>query len=146
MCLQVTEFNNETYATNTMAPEFFVAWQYPPGPETAPVHAFPNIKVDTELFPATLKSLSQVDVDLEWTYGIGNETVTASSEAELKADDVNTNVAIDMFVDADKDKSKDSTKAKYEVMVWFAAFGPATQPIGLADKAVTTKVISGTTL
>lgn len=51
-----------------------------------------------------------------------------------------------MFLDADKTKAADTTKAAYEVMVWLAAFGDATQPIGLAEGALATEVVNGTTL
>ena len=130
-----------------MAPEFSVTWMYPPGPETAPVHAFPNIKVDGHVLPATVSSLSQVNVDLQWTYGPGNTSATTTDvNGLLTNNDLNANVAIDMFLDADQTKAQDSTAALYEIMVWFADFGNATQPIGFSGGSVTTKEISGTTL
>lgn len=58
---------------------------------------------------------------------------------------VNTNVAIDMFLDSDKTKAQSSTDAKFEIMVWLCTIGAATQPIGLANGAVTTQVVNGTT-
>lgn len=53
-----------------------------------------------------------------------------------------------MFLDDDKNSAQDSTKAKYEVMVWFGTFGAATQPIGYQNGAgaLTTETINGTTL
>ena len=128
--IQVTSFNNNTYATNTTAPEFSVTWKYPQGPETAPVHAFPNIKVDGGVLPIVLSDLSTLNLDIEWTYGVGKKPSASIDEQELTDNLVNTNVAIDMFVDSDKTKAQDSTKASYEVMVWLAFFGPATQPLG----------------
>ncbi|KAM0329466.1 hypothetical protein ACHAQA_004775 [Verticillium albo-atrum] len=144
LCMNVTSFNNNTYATKTMAPEFSVTWEYPQGPETAPVHAFPNIKVEGGVFPATLSSLTEVNVDVEWTYGLGNKTVEKTDVTELEASQVNTNVAIDMFLDSDKTVSKDSTKAAFEVMVWLGAIGPATQPIGLPEGSVAEESVNGT--
>lgn len=145
LCMNVTSFNNQTYATKTTAPEFSVTWEYPPGPESAPVHAFPNIKVDGSVFPAALSNVKSISVDVEWTYGIGNDTASSTDESELKEHSVNANVAIDMFLDSDKKKAQDSTKASYEIMVWLAAIGPATQPLGLAAGAVTTQEVNGTT-
>lgn len=143
--MNVTSFNNNTYATKYTAPEFSVTWQYPQGPETAPVHAFPNIKVDSNVLPTTLRSLEAIDVDLKWTYGVGNKVSASTDDTELTENLVNTNVAIDMFLDSDRSKAQDSTKAAYEIMVWFAAFGAATQPIGLSEGVITTKVLNGIT-
>lgn len=123
-----------------------VSWQYPQGPPSNPVHAFPNIQVDTKVLPATINSISKVDIDLEWSYGIGNETTTASTLADLTADNLNTNVAIDMFIDSDKTTAQNPAKAKYELMVWFAAYGSATQPIGFGPVPVSTKTLDGNTL
>lgn len=142
----MTTFNNQTYASDTTAPEFSITWQYPPGPETQPVHAFPNVKVDSGVFPSRLQSIEQVMVDLEWSYGIGNKTTASTSKQDLTDNLVNTNVAFDMFLDSDRGKSEDSTEAGYEIMVWFAAFGPATQPIGFSDGAIDTKTVDGTVL
>ncbi|KAF9876856.1 hypothetical protein CkaCkLH20_05702 [Colletotrichum karsti] len=152
LCMNVTTFNNQTYATDYSAPEFWVTWRYPQGPATQPVHAFPNIKVDGTILPIEISKLSQIKVDVEWSYSVGNyttdgATATNTDEAELLENQTNTNVAIDMFLDDDKDSAKDSTKAEYEVMVWLATFGAATQPIGYkaGAGALTTKSINGTT-
>ncbi|KAL7915450.1 glycoside hydrolase family 12 protein [Trichoderma velutinum] len=143
LCVNVTTNNNGTYATDTTAPPFMISWQYPPGPEDNPVHAFPNIQVDSDVFPAAISSISKVDVDLAWSYGIGNETTVAASLADLTADNLNTNVAIDMFIDSDKTAAQNPSKAKYELMVWFAAFGPATQPIGFDQAPLSTQTLDG---
>lgn len=86
-------------------------------------------------------------LDFEWTYAVGNSTAaTSTDQAELTDDKLNANVALDMFLDQDKKKSQDSEKADTEIMVWFAAFGPATQPIGLDDGEVDTMEVDGTSL
>lgn len=145
--MQVTQFNNNTYATNVTAPPFSVTWQYPQGPATQPVHAFPNIQLNAEgtMFPASISSITNIPVDVEWTYGIGNSSANQTDVAGMTAALVNTNVAIDMFLDSDKQNAQSSTDAKYEIMVWLGTIGAATQPIGLADGAVLTQVINGTT-
>jgi hypothetical protein len=110
------------------------------------VHAFPNVKVDNQVFPATIKDLKGMVIDLEWTYGVGKEAVDKTDEAELTASEVNANVAIDIFLDSDKEQSQESSKANWEIMVWLAAFGPATQPIGLAEGDLKTQEVNGTEL
>ncbi|KAJ0291453.1 hypothetical protein CBS470a_003450 [Colletotrichum nupharicola] len=149
---QVTTFNNQTYATDFSAPEFWVTWRYPRGPETQPVHAFPNIKVDGTVLPLEISKISKIAVDVEWSYAVGNYTTdgdsaTTTDETALTENDTNTNVAIDMFLDDDKTSAQNSTLAAYEVMVWLATFGSATQPIGYksGSGALTTKAINGTT-
>ena len=129
------------------APHFSVTWQYPQGPETQPVHAFPNIKIDGagSLFPAAIRTIKSIPVDVEWTYGLGKETANITDVPSMAAADVNTNVAIDMFLDADMNSAQSTTQAKYEIMVWLATIGAATQPIGLAQGAVATEVVNGTT-
>ncbi|ROT41944.1 concanavalin A-like lectin/glucanase [Sodiomyces alkalinus F11] len=145
LCINVTSFNNQTYATKSTAPEFSVTWEYPPGPLTQPVHAFPNIKVESTEFPVRVRDLESISIDVEWTYGVGNRTASTTDEDELAEHEVNTNVAIDMFLDSNKKKAKDSTKASYELMVWLAAIGPATHPIGLKQGAMATEIINGIT-
>ncbi|CAM1501253.1 Fc.00g104150.m01.CDS01 [Cosmosporella sp. VM-42] len=130
LCMNVTSFNNKTYATETTAPEFLVTWKYPQGPETAPVHAFPNIEVDSDVLSVALSDLANLNLDVEWTYGVGKKPTASIDEQTLTENLVNTNVAVDMFLDSDKTKARDPTKAGFEVMVWLAMFGPATQPLG----------------
>ncbi|KAL6859761.1 hypothetical protein ACO1O0_003785 [Amphichorda felina] len=107
----------------------------PQRPETAPVHAYPNAKVDSGVFPTRVGDIEEILLDFEWTYAVGNTTAkTTTDESELKDSNLNANVALDMFLDKDEDKAKDSQLASTEIMVWFAAYGPATQPIGFKKK------------
>lgn len=145
--MQVTTWNNQTYPSESAAPEWSVTWKYPPGPQDQPVHAFPNVKVDSGVFPNTIKDIDEINLDFEWTYAVGNSTAeTETDEAELKASDVNANVALDLFLDKDKDKAKNSEEAAMEIMVWFAAFGAATQPIGMDKEVLDKKNLNGTEL
>ncbi|KFA66793.1 hypothetical protein S40285_08828 [Stachybotrys chlorohalonatus IBT 40285] len=146
ICMNITTFRNETYATTTSAPEWSVSWSYPPGPESAPVHAFPNVKVDNQVFPARIQDIDRIDLDFEWTYVLGNDTsaTTSTSEAELDEHSVNANVALDIFIDSDRERSQNSSAASAEIMVWFAAFGPATQPIGLIEGSLANLTVNGT--
>lgn len=98
------------------------------------------------MLPATLQSVTQMNLDLEWTYGVGNEPAGTTDAQALAGVGLNGNVAIDMFIDSDKSSAQDSNKAKYEVMVWFADFGPAAQPIGQEKGVAATQVVNGTTL
>lgn len=149
--LQVTTLNNNTYAGNTTAPRFSVTWQYPPGIDRQPVHAFPNIKLDANAdgvvpnqLPTVLQSIKTIKVDVSWTYGLGTQPVNATDVPGLTAALVNTNVALEMFFDPDQYRSQDSTNATFKVMVWLGCIGLSTQPIGLADGVVTSQVVSGT--
>ncbi|KAJ5669495.1 hypothetical protein N7462_010565 [Penicillium macrosclerotiorum] len=144
LCMNVTTNNNETYATSTTAPGFSVTWQYDTGPTSQPVHAFPNIMIDN-ILPIELGKMTEVNFDVHWTYGVGSVVAESTDDTALDNDDLQTNVAIDMFFDSDKETAQNSTKAKYEVMVWFADYGSSAQPIGLSSGAVTTKTLNGTT-
>ncbi|KND89178.1 Endoglucanase-1 [Tolypocladium ophioglossoides CBS 100239] len=144
LCMNVTTFNNQTYATNTTAPEWKIFWQYPQ--ETGDgnnVHAFSNIMVDGGVFPVGLKSVSQIGIDMQWTMRTDNDT-GPTDDVALTAAKVNANVAIDMFMDSDKTKAEDSTKATYEVMVWFAAYGDTTHTVGQDLGVVSTLTLNGT--
>ncbi|KAJ6135228.1 hypothetical protein N7512_000388 [Penicillium capsulatum] len=142
LCMNVTTFNNETYATKNTAPEFSVTWQFDAGPNTQPVHAYSNLLVENVL-PLTLEKISEINLDLHWTYGVGNTPAESTDDATLKANDLATNVAVDMFFDTDQKKAQNSSLAGFEVMVWFADYGASAQPFGLDKGAVTTKTIEG---
>lgn len=122
-----------------------MSWQFPQRTTSQPVHAFPNIKVDGGVFPASLSTLKAINVDMEWTYGVGNGSVTTTDQASLTQISLNSNVAIDMFLDKDKTVAEDSAKANFEVMVWFATFGTSAQPLGMSKGIVATRVLDGTT-
>lgn len=132
-----------TYATKDTAPQWSTTWQYEPGPVDQPTHAYPNIMVEGVL-PVQLDEMTAIDLDLSWTYGIGNTIAQSTSVADLSAHDVSTNVAVDMFFDTDSTKAQDSKLAKYEVMVWFAQIGPSSKAIG--NPTGSQRTINGTTL
>ena len=79
-----------------------------------------------------------------YSVGDANQTTSVLDQAALTAVLANTNVAIDMFVDADSSKASSTEDAKYEIMVWLATLGPATQPLGL-DQGARAAVILGST-
>ena len=83
---------------------------------------------------------------MQWTYGVGDEAAVSTDVQALSQNLLNGNVAIDMFIDSDQNNAGNSTKAKYEVMVWFADFGPAAQPIGQDKGVVSTQIVNGVTL
>lgn len=96
--------------------------------------------------PVPLQALGQINLVLHWTYGVGNEPAATTDDQALNGVLLNGNVAIDMFIDSDQTNAQDSNKAKYEVMVWFADFGAAAQPIGQENGVVATHNLDGTTL
>ena len=146
--MSVTTYQNGSYPSKTIAPKWSVTWQYPQGPPTQPVHAFPNIKLnaddETEI-PLKISDVGQIAVDVEWYYGTGNGDPTTVDIAALTNVNAATNVAIDMFLDTNEKSSTDPEKAEFEVMVWLAAFGSATEPIGLAEGSKASEVINGVT-
>jgi hypothetical protein len=95
------------------------------------------------VLPVELGKMSSLNLDLHWTYGVGNTPVETTTESDLTAQTVNTNVAVDMFFDSDETTAQNSTAAKFEVMIWFAKYGSATMPIG---SQVTTRELNGTSL
>lgn len=145
LCMNVTVFENGTYPHKLSAPEFSVTWQYPMANDSnMPVHAFPNVLVD-DVFPLRLNEIDAIKLDFDWTYGLGNKTAKKTDVTKLEAKNVNANVAMDMFLHKNKDKSGSSKDASHEIMVWFAAIGPATQPIGMPEKnKIMTKTLNGT--
>jgi xyloglucan-specific endo-beta-1,4-glucanase len=81
------------------------------------VHAFPNIKLESEKLPLRLSELAQLNIAASWT-------VTPESEYEsLFTTDIAANVVVDMFLDPDPQTAKSTTLPKYEIMIWFSAFG-----------------------
>lgn len=102
--------------------------------------------LDSDVLPVDLRRLQSIELTVEWTYGVGNKPAAQTDESELAAQDVNANVAIDLFVDSDKTQSAKTSDARYEIMIWFAHFGAATQPLGFAKGSVATQAINGTTL
>ncbi|RAQ53080.1 hypothetical protein AFGD_001748 [Aspergillus flavus] len=141
LCMNITTIANGSYATMSTAPEFSVTWKFDQETKYQTVHAFPNVQVDN-ILPASLADIHHLNLDMHWTYGIGNKTVNKTDDAELK--DVNTNVALDMFFDDDIKTAKNVSLAKYEMMIWFAGYGEA-KPFGYEDGIVKTKDLNGTT-
>ena len=103
---------------------------------------------DTKVLPVALSDVSQINMDIEWNYSVGNyswNSTSTTDETDLTDNDTNANVAIDMFLDADKTKALTPSDSKYEVMVWLAAFGPATLPLGYA-KIIATQTVEDVVL
>ncbi len=123
-----------------------MSWQFPQGPESEPVHAFPNIQPDSPLLPIPLGGLKTINLNVGWSYGVGDKTTSSTNATSLTNELVNANVALDMFLDHDKANAQNTTAAKYEVMVWFAHFGSATQPLGHDQGVAAVTTINGTTL
>lgn len=110
------------------------------------MHAFPNVQIESASLPLDLSNLQHINLEMEWSYGVGNEAVTVTDEAALTTANLNSNVAVDIFIDSDKTNSQNSSKAEYEVMVWFARFGTAAQPIGLKSGVIDTQTVNTTVL
>lgn len=114
---------------------------------TDPVHAFPNIKIE-DVLPLKVSAIEKIEMGFEWTYGEGKKAASLSKNVSDLWDtaQLNANVAMDIFLDLDEARSKEAEKASHEIMVWFAAIGPATQPIGFNDGILATKTLDGVEL
>ncbi|KAK6383579.1 uncharacterized protein PV06_01020 [Exophiala oligosperma] len=147
LCMNVTSFDNGSYPTRTSAPEWSITWQFPQGPPTQPVHAFPNIQIDpsNNVLPVEISTVAAINISTEWHYGVGSVVPTSTDGTELTSIELNANVAIDMFIDSNQHAATSTKDAKYEVMIWLADFGASTQPIGLEQGSRKTVVIGGTT-
>ncbi|KAE8164196.1 concanavalin A-like lectin/glucanase domain-containing protein [Aspergillus tamarii] len=141
LCMNVTTIANGSYPTVSTAPEFSVTWKFDQETKDQTVHAFPNVQVDNVL-PASLADIEHLNLDIHWTYAMGNKTANVTDDAKFK--DINTNVALDMFFDSDIKAAKNVSIAKYEMMIWFAGYGQA-KPFGYEDGIVKTKDLNGTT-
>jgi hypothetical protein len=125
---------------------FSATWGYPQGPETEPVHAFPNAQLITAALPLRISQIQSLYVDVDWTYAIGDDAVAVMDTDSLVAGNLNCNVAIDMFFDSNSGKAHNETIASHEVMVWLGQFGLSTQPLGLSSAPADTASVNGTTL
>ncbi|CAK7207283.1 hypothetical protein SEUCBS139899_010093 [Sporothrix eucalyptigena] len=68
LCMNVTSFNNETYATNTTAPQWSATWQYDAGSSDQPVHAYPNIMINGGVLPVKMSNVGMMRLDVDWAY------------------------------------------------------------------------------
>jgi hypothetical protein len=156
LCLTVIKNNNNTYLSNSTAPEFSITWEYPFTPanassaanETKPlIHAFPQATLqDAKNLPITLEDLGELSLDFSWTMGIGDENAPATSPRRLGAQETNASVALDMYIDADPDKAAEGGKAAFEMIILFAMYG-LQDPVGFGNGTiVTTAKLGGTEL
>jgi hypothetical protein len=125
---------------------FTATWGYPQGPDTEPVHAFPNAQLITAALPLRISAVQNLYVDVDWTYAIGNDPIAVADTDSLVAGNLNCNVAIDMFFDKNGAKAHNESIASHEVMVWLGQYGLATQPLGLSSTPADTASVNGTTL
>jgi hypothetical protein len=131
--------------TDKNAANFTATWNYPQGSEDAPVHAFPNAKLNSTSLPVQLSSLTSMDVEVSWNYAVGNAVTDTTDTAALTNAQLNANVCFDIFLSSDRTKSESTTDSSYEVMIWLGQFGPSTQPIGYPTVS-DAFIIAGTTL
>ena len=92
-----------------------------------------------------ISSVTAINFETEWYYGVGDHRPDIIDIASLTAAQLDANVAVDMFLDSDPDTAIDTTKAKYEVMIWLGQYGASTQQIGLKEGAIKSTIVNGTT-
>lgn len=140
--------DSRTIASTNSSAQFTSTWQYPQGPESEPVHAFPNAKLELPAtLPIQINNLTALELDVDWSYQLGSTNYTGDTDNDaMSTANVNANVCIDMFLAGDKSKADSTTESNYEVMVWLGRWGPSTQPIGMAKGPQQTQTVNGTVL
>jgi hypothetical protein len=92
-----------------------------------------------------MDEISELNLDLHWTYGLGDKPAESTDVQTLTDESLSTNVAIDMFLDSDVEKAKNGTNAKFEVMVWFWMSSVTAQPHGWGKPGIN-RILEGTKL
>ena len=113
---------------------FDVQWQWSGDPI---VRGFPNIGLRTKALPVQVRDLRSLNISAAWTLaplspsnGVSTDPTSEPDSGALEDIDVETNVCLDVFADSDEARSLDFGDQKYEIMVWFAAFGSGAKPVG----------------
>ncbi|KXJ86554.1 concanavalin A-like lectin/glucanase domain-containing protein [Microdochium bolleyi] len=145
LCTTITKLQNGTYPTASTTPDFSFTWSYPfenanksaPANQTQPqIHAFPQITIaDGGVLPLKLEDLGELTMDFKWTMGTGNDPAPETSELRLGAAQVNSSVALDMYLDTDLKTARDASKAKYEMIIYFAKYG-LQHPVGFGNGTI----------
>jgi len=138
--LIATRLQAEFFQINPANTEFDATWEW--SDNATLVHAFPNIKLQSDLLPLQLSNLSHLNISAWWS-----TTPSSSSVEDLAAVDAAANVVVDMFLDLDAVAANSTTLPKYEVMIWMASYG-GKKPIGFSSsiKNPPTHVLNGTQL
>jgi len=114
---QLTEPQSQVSDEDTV---FTTTWEWKDNPDS--VHAFPNIKLESDLLPIQLSNLNALNIAVTWS-------MAAEDGQGLATVDAGADVVVDMFLDLDAVSANSTTLPKYEVMVWMGAYGGKT-PIG----------------
>ncbi|KAE8444317.1 hypothetical protein EG329_000627 [Mollisiaceae sp. DMI_Dod_QoI] len=117
---------SQCISINKANTEFNATWKWSDNPTS--VHAFPNIKLQSDQLPLQLSNLSHLNISASWSM-----FPSSSSDVSLDAIDAAANVVVDMFLDQDPVTANSTTLPKYEVMIWIGAFG-GKKPIGFSSK------------
>jgi xyloglucan-specific endo-beta-1,4-glucanase len=115
--LRLTEPQSQVSNEDTV---FTATWEWKDNPDL--VHAFPNIKLESDLLPIQLSNLSALNIAVTWS-------MTAEDGQDLAVVNAGADVVMDMFLDPDPVSANSTTLPKYEVMVWMGAYG-GKKPIG----------------
>ncbi len=127
MTFQIEE--DDSLKANTTS--FSVTWTWEDSPEK--VHSYPNVNLNSPLLPIPLQNVSACNIDAVWSIAPGSEPEKGTNGDGLNKAGAITNVALDFFLDPDRVRAKSTTKPKYEIMIWFTAFG-GVKPIGYVDR------------
>ncbi|SMQ49967.1 unnamed protein product [Zymoseptoria tritici ST99CH_3D1] len=107
---------------NASSNAWFALWRWSGDPS---VKGYPNVGFQSTILPLQLQDLRQMNISASWKLAYSNASNQSIDETDTAAD-----VALDLFADEDREKSMQSTKQKYEIMIWYARWGNSSQPIG----------------
>ncbi|KAF8859736.1 concanavalin A-like lectin/glucanase [Acephala macrosclerotiorum] len=116
---------SQCVSINKANTEFNATWGWSNNPTL--VHAFPNIKLQSDLLPLQLSNLGQLNISASWSMAPSSNSVD-----NLDTIDAQANVVVDMFLDPNPVTANSTTLPKYEVMIWMAAYG-GKKPIGFSS-------------
>jgi hypothetical protein len=94
------------------------------------VHAFPNALLNDTALPMQLSQLTNMTLDVKWTYAVGNLPADTSDDAALANANLQANAAVDMFLSSTASTADNSTLASHEVMIWLGVYGDSARPLG----------------
>ncbi|EXJ93927.1 hypothetical protein A1O1_02320 [Capronia coronata CBS 617.96] len=98
------------------------------------VHAYPHFKLDSPLYPLSVRELAAVDFEGTWGLNVTSAANDTDQQRLQALDDnyVQYNVALDMFLDANASQASADLPG-YEIMVWLS-YSYDVYPVGI-DKS-----------
>lgn len=113
------------------------------------MRAYPHVELHSSVLPVQLQYLNYLRVSAKWSFaptsleaGASTDPVDEPNAGFIIASDVQANVVIDVFGDESAERSQTPAKQKYEIMIWLARFGDASQPIGMSNPTIDPPIVA----